>query len=93
MKYWLTADFSIPSRGGRVPRRLSDHVQPKRTLCRRPWSAGIGPSAFLKDVARSHRNLVEERLHQQTAAIGVSMNDLLDRLAGSVPAFVPSSRD
>lgn len=48
----------------------------------------IGPSAFLKQMARADREVVCERMHQQAAAIGVSIDDLLDRLAGSVPGFV-----
>jgi hypothetical protein len=52
----------------------------------------IGPSAFLKQLAHQDRDLVEERLHQQAAAIGVSRSGLLDRLASSVPGFVSFMR-
>jgi hypothetical protein len=52
----------------------------------------IGPSAFLKGVARLDREIVEERLGQQAAAIGLTVSDLLDRLAGSVPGFVSMMR-
>jgi hypothetical protein len=48
----------------------------------------IGPSTFLKQLAVLDRAVVEERLRDQATAIGVSVNDLLDRLAGSVPGFV-----
>ena len=48
----------------------------------------IGPSAFLKQLTALHREVVEDRLHQQAAAIGISYSDLLDRLAGPVPGFV-----
>jgi predicted nucleic acid-binding protein len=48
----------------------------------------IAPSTFLKQLAVVDRAIVERRLREQAAAIGVSMNDLLDRLAGSVPGFV-----
>lgn len=48
----------------------------------------VGPSTFLKQLAGRDRDAVKERLQQQAAAIHMSMNDLLDRLAGSVPGFV-----
>jgi predicted nucleic acid-binding protein len=53
----------------------------------------IGPSSFLKLLASRERSVVEERLHQQASAIGISMNDLLDRLAGAVPGFVSVLRE
>ena len=52
----------------------------------------IGPSAFLKQLATLDRNAVEERLQQQAVTIGISFNDLLDRLVGSVPGFVSMLR-
>lgn len=48
----------------------------------------IGPSSFLKQLAASDREIVEERLCQQAEAIGVTFTNLLDRLPSSVPAFV-----
>jgi hypothetical protein len=36
--------------------------------------------------------LVEERLRDQAAAIRVPLNDLLDRLAESLPGFVSTFR-
>jgi predicted nucleic acid-binding protein len=55
--------------------------------------AVIGPSTFLKQLSDLDRAVVEERLGDQAAAIGVSVNDLLDRLAGSVPGFVSILRN
>jgi hypothetical protein len=51
-------------------------------------NAVIGPSTFLTQLAVLNRAVVEQRLGDQAAAIGMSINDLLDRLAGSVPGFV-----
>jgi predicted nucleic acid-binding protein len=48
----------------------------------------IGPSAFLKQLCALDRAIVEERLRDQAAAIRIPVNELLDRLAGSVPGFV-----
>ncbi len=48
----------------------------------------IGPSTFLKQLADMDRAVVEERLCDQATAIGVSIDDLLSRLTGSVPSFV-----
>jgi hypothetical protein len=48
----------------------------------------IGPSAFLKQLVAMDRAVVEERLCDQAKAIGVSIDDLLSRPAGSVPGFV-----
>jgi hypothetical protein len=53
----------------------------------------IGPSAFLQQLAGLDRGLVEERLRQQAAAIGIRICDLLDRLKGSVPGFVSMLRE
>lgn len=50
--------------------------------------AVIGPSTFLKQLAILSRDVVEERLRDQAAAIGISLVDLLDRLTSSVPGFV-----
>ena len=50
--------------------------------------AVIGPSEFLKRLCALDRVIVEERLGGQAAGIGVSLQDLLDRLAASVPAFI-----
>jgi predicted nucleic acid-binding protein len=52
----------------------------------------MGPSTFLKHLAGLNRSAVEERLGDQAAAIGVSIDDILDRLAVSVPGFVSSFR-
>lgn len=48
----------------------------------------IGPSTFLKQLVDMDRAVVEERLCDQATAIGVSIDDLLSRLSGSVPSFV-----
>jgi predicted nucleic acid-binding protein len=50
--------------------------------------AVIGPSTFLKRLLIVDHAVVEARLGDQAAAIGISFNDLLDRLAASVPGFV-----
>jgi predicted nucleic acid-binding protein len=52
-----------------------------------------GPSSFLKQLVALDRDSVEERLHQQATAIGISRSDLLDRLAGPVPGFVSMLRE
>ena len=48
----------------------------------------VGPSTFLKELAGLDRAAVEERLWDQTQAIGISSDQLLERLAASVPGFV-----
>jgi predicted nucleic acid-binding protein len=53
----------------------------------------IGPSTFLKELTVLDRSLVERRLGEQATAISISVGDLLERLAGSVPAFVSFLRD
>ncbi len=50
--------------------------------------AVIGPSAFLKMLWRLDGETVAARLAEQAAAIGVSMEVLLDRLEKLVPGFV-----
>jgi len=52
----------------------------------------LGPSAFLKQLLELDRAEVEKRVSDQAAAIGVSIDYLLDRLAVSVPGFVLSFR-
>ena len=52
----------------------------------------IGPSTFLKRLSDLDRAVVEERLSGQAAAIGMSIDGLLERLAASVPGFVSSLR-
>jgi len=52
-----------------------------------------GPSSFLKQLVALDRDAVEERLHQQATAIGISRSDLLERLAGPVPGFVSMLRE
>ena len=54
--------------------------------------AAIGPSTFLNKLAALDRPTVEARICEQAAAIGVPVDNLLDRLAGSVPAFVSRLR-
>jgi hypothetical protein len=81
---------------------LSGHLQPKavtfnlKHFSPPPAETGnvtmIGPSAFLKHLADLDREVVDKRMHQQAEAIGVSMDDLLDRLEGSVPGFVSMLR-
>ena len=48
----------------------------------------VGPSAFLKTLLKGDRSAIEGRLREQADAIGFGVEDLLDRLAQSVPAFV-----
>jgi predicted nucleic acid-binding protein len=55
--------------------------------------AVIGPSAFLKQLTVLDRAVVEQRLGEQAAAIEIGVNDLLDRLASSVPGFVSFLRE
>jgi hypothetical protein len=55
--------------------------------------AAIGPSAFLKQLLVQDRALVKERLRDQASAIGIPINQLLDRLAASVPGFVSAFRE
>ncbi len=50
--------------------------------------AVIGPSEFLKRLLVSDQTAIDERLGEQAAAIGISLQNLLDRLAASVPGFV-----
>ena len=47
----------------------------------------VGPSAFLKTLWKLDRSAVEG-LREQAEAIGFGVEELLDRLAQSVPAFV-----
>lgn len=58
-----------------------------------PPSAGeqttiVGPSAFLKTLWRLDRSAIEVCLREQAETIGLRVDELLDRLALSVPAFV-----
>jgi uncharacterized protein YidB (DUF937 family) len=48
----------------------------------------VGPSTFLKELAAIDHAIVEDRLCDQAKAIGISTDQLLGRLAGSVPGFV-----
>ena len=48
----------------------------------------VGPSHFLKTLWKLDRSTIEGRLREQAAAIGFGAEELLDRLAQSVPAFV-----
>lgn len=48
----------------------------------------IGPSAFLNHLWDLDRSLIEQRLGEQAAAIGISRDILLNRLAKLVPGFV-----
>jgi predicted nucleic acid-binding protein len=48
----------------------------------------VGPSAFLKTLWKHDRSAIEGRLRDQADAIGFGVEELLDRLAQSVPAFV-----
>jgi predicted nucleic acid-binding protein len=63
-----------------------------------PASAGeattvIGPSAFLKGLWKREGSMILIRLDEQAAAIGSSKDELLDRLAQSVPSFVELVRN
>ena len=60
---------------------------PSRTASKHKTEV-IGPSTFLKQLFALDPALVEERLRDQAAAIRIPMNDLLDRLADSLPGFV-----
>jgi hypothetical protein len=53
----------------------------------------VGPSKFLKWLWAINRSLLQERLREQAGDIGVSLDLLLDRLAGCVPAFVSPIRN
>jgi hypothetical protein len=55
--------------------------------------AVIGPSTFLKGLAALDRAMVDQRLAEQAAAIGISINELLDRLGALVPAFISHLRE
>lgn len=48
----------------------------------------VGPSAFLKTLWRLDASAVGSRLQEQADAVGFHWDELLDRLAQSVPAFV-----
>jgi predicted nucleic acid-binding protein len=52
----------------------------------------IGPSTFLNRLSVLDQMAVGERLSDQAAATGIPLNDLLDRLAVSVPGFVSGFR-
>jgi hypothetical protein len=54
--------------------------------------AVIGPSTFLKELAALDRAMVDQRLAEQAATIGIGINDLLDRLGASVPVFISHLR-
>ena len=54
--------------------------------------AVIGPSTFLKNLCALDRAVVAQRLTAQAAAIDVTVEDLLGRLANSVPGFVSEFR-
>jgi hypothetical protein len=55
-------------------------------------TAVIGPSEFLKRLCVPDRGVVEERLRDQAAGVGVPFHDLLDRLSALVPGFVSAIR-
>jgi hypothetical protein len=48
----------------------------------------VGPSAFLKTLWKLDRSAIEARLREQADAIIFSVEELLDRVEQSVPAFV-----
>ena len=50
--------------------------------------AVIGPSTFLKELFAIDRAVIEDRLCDQAKAVEISSDQLLERLAGSVPGFV-----
>ncbi len=63
-----------------------------------PASAGdatavVGPYAFLKCLWQREGSVLLSRLEEQAAAIGVSKDELLARLAQSVPSFVELVRN
>lgn len=51
-------------------------------------TAIVGPSAFLKTLWWLDRSAIDARLREQAGAIGFGVDELLDKLAQSVPAFV-----
>ncbi len=55
--------------------------------------AAVAPSKFLKQLLVRDRALVKERLREQASAIGVPINQILDRLAVSLPGFVSAFRE
>jgi hypothetical protein len=69
---------------------LKDFVTPAAAA---PKTAVIGPSAFLKQLTIFDRAAVDRRLLEQAAAIDIGLNDLLDRLEGSVPGFISFLRE
>jgi hypothetical protein len=50
--------------------------------------AVTGPSTSLTRLTILDRLVVEQRLGEQAAAIGIGVSDLLNRLEASVPGFV-----
>jgi len=53
----------------------------------------VGPSTFLKRILTMDPAIVEERLCGQAKAIGISIDDLLNLLARSVPGFASMFRN
>jgi predicted nucleic acid-binding protein len=49
--------------------------------------AAIGPSLFLKALYSANRDVVIDKLVQQSADIGLTIEELIGRLAVNVPAF------
>jgi predicted nucleic acid-binding protein len=52
----------------------------------------VDPSTFLKKLWSIEPSIVQVRLQEQASAIGISYEDLLARLAKSVPGFVKAIR-
>ena len=68
---------------------LKDFVSPSADI---HTATAIGPSTFLEQLTAVDRAAVEQRLAGQARAIGITFDDLLDRLACSVPAFASHIR-
>ncbi len=54
-----------------------------------PWQVEVqGPSRFLRGLCDLEPGLFVHKLHEQAAAVGMSLEDLLDRLSRNVPGLV-----
>lgn len=51
-------------------------------------TAVVGPSTFLKSLWRLDRSAMQSRLQEQADAVGFGLDELLNSLVQSVPAFV-----
>lgn len=66
------------------------HFPPTSTA---PWKVKVaGPSAFLEQLLSASPTIVRERLEQQAADLGRSLDAQLDVLAQAVPSFINTFR-